>query len=68
MKQMEDRFNHWAQYDYIFLNDDDFSDEFKEKTQALTSANCKYGKIDPDHWHQPDWYVVACGLWLLGSC
>ncbi|KAL1406886.1 hypothetical protein Q8F55_006298 [Vanrija albida] len=55
MKQMEDRFNHWAQYDYIFLNDDDFSDEFKEKTQALTSATCKYGKIDPDHWHQPDW-------------
>lgn len=22
MKQMEDRFNHWAQYDYVFLNDE----------------------------------------------
>jgi hypothetical protein len=22
MKQMEDRFNHWAKYDYVFLNDD----------------------------------------------
>lgn len=22
MKQMEDRFNHWAGYDYVFLNDD----------------------------------------------
>ena len=22
MKQMEDRFNHWAQYDYVFLNEE----------------------------------------------
>jgi hypothetical protein len=22
MKQMEDRFNHWAHYDYVFLNDE----------------------------------------------
>lgn len=22
MKQMEDRFNHWAGYDYVFLNDE----------------------------------------------
>lgn len=22
MRQMEDRFNHWAKYDYVFLNDD----------------------------------------------
>jgi hypothetical protein len=22
MKQVEDRFNHWAGYDYVFLNDD----------------------------------------------
>jgi alpha 1,2-mannosyltransferase len=22
MKQMEDRFNHWARYDYVFLNEE----------------------------------------------
>lgn len=55
MKQMEDRFNHWAGYDWVFLNDDDFSDDFKKYTQSLTNANCYYGKIDHDHWHQPDW-------------
>lgn len=22
MRQMEDRFNHWAQYDYVFLNEE----------------------------------------------
>jgi alpha 1,2-mannosyltransferase len=55
MRQMEDRFNHWARYDYVFLNEEDFSDEFKQHTQAMTKANCFYGKIDPDHWFQPDW-------------
>ncbi|RXK38641.1 alpha 1,2-mannosyltransferase [Tremella mesenterica] len=55
MKQMEDRFNHWAKYDYVFLNEEDFTDEFKRYTQALTSSNCFYGKIDPSHWFQPDW-------------
>jgi len=55
MRQMEDRFNHWAQYDYVFLNDEDFSEEFKKYTQALTKANCYYGKIQSDHWNQTDW-------------
>ncbi|WVW83027.1 hypothetical protein I302_105044 [Kwoniella bestiolae CBS 10118] len=55
MRQMEDRFNHWAKYDYVFLNDDDFSDEFKRYTQSMTKAKCHYGKIEPDHWHQPEW-------------
>ena len=55
MRQMEDRFNHWAQYDYVFLNEEEFSDEFKQHTQAMTKANCFYGKIAPDHWFQPDW-------------
>ncbi|ORY27183.1 putative alpha-1,2-mannosyltransferase [Naematelia encephala] len=55
MRQMEDRFNHWAQYDYVFLNEEDFSDEFKRYTSSMTTANCYYGKIEHDHWYQPDW-------------
>lgn len=55
MKQMEDRFNHWAHYDYVFLNDEPFTDEFKEHTQRLTNAKCQYGLIDHDHWVQPEW-------------
>jgi len=30
MKQMEDRFNHWAGYDWVFLNDEPFDDIFKQ--------------------------------------
>jgi alpha 1,2-mannosyltransferase len=55
MQQLEDRFNHWAQYDWVFLNDGDFSDQFKRYTQALTGAKCKYGKIAPEVWNQPEW-------------
>ncbi|KAJ9127538.1 Glycolipid 2-alpha-mannosyltransferase 1 [Naganishia onofrii] len=55
IKQHEDRFNWWANYDYVFLNEEPFDDEFKEHTQRLTNAKCHYGLIEHDHWYQPDW-------------
>ncbi|CAD6579864.1 MAG: alpha 1,2-mannosyltransferase 2.4.1 [Tremellales sp. Tagirdzhanova-0007] len=65
MRQMEDRFNRWAQYDYVFLNDEassrgsrpsvEFSEEFKRYTQSMTGAKCHYGQIEHDQWHQPEW-------------
>lgn len=55
MKQMEDRFNHWAGYDWVFLNDEPFDDVFIKYTSELTNSKCHYGLIEPDHWHQPDW-------------
>lgn len=30
MKQMEDRFNHWAGYDWVFLNEEPFDEKFKQ--------------------------------------
>lgn len=30
MKQMEDRFNHWAGYDWVFLNDEPFDEVFRK--------------------------------------
>jgi hypothetical protein len=35
MKQMEDRFNHWAGYDWVFLNDEPFDDIFKQYVTQL---------------------------------
>lgn len=96
MKQVEDRFNHWAHYDYVFLNDEVsgtlihacmflanrfslsmmnsrsmFNRVLSKKradrlryTQRLTSSKCSYGLIEPDHWHQPDWWV---DLKVLGT-
>ncbi|KAI8998541.1 glycosyltransferase family 15 protein [Trametes punicea] len=55
MKQVEDRFNKVYQYPYVFLNEEPFSDEFKERVQTLTDAKVEFGLIPRDNWVQPDW-------------
>lgn len=55
IRQMEDRFNRKFNYPYVFLNDDDFTEEFKELTSSLTKADTFYGKIDESQWSFPSW-------------
>lgn len=55
MRQVEDRFNHWARYDWVFLNDEPFDDQFKRYTSDLASGETKYGLIPKEIWEQPDW-------------
>ena len=54
IRQVEDRFNRHYHYDWVFLNDDDFQEEFKKVTTALISGKTKYGKIPKEHWSFPD--------------
>lgn len=54
IRHVEDRFNRKFNYDWVFLNDDDFNDEFKRVTTALVSGKTKYGKIPKEHWSFPD--------------
>ncbi|KAK4544420.1 alpha-1,2-mannosyltransferase ktr1 [Oleoguttula mirabilis] len=53
IRQVEDRFNHNYNYDWVFLNDADFDDTFISVTTALTSGRTRYGKIDSEHWGFP---------------
>lgn len=55
IRQVEDRFNKKFKYDWVFLNDEEFTDEFKKVTSALVSGNTKYGLIPKEHWGFPDW-------------
>ncbi|KAG2137867.1 glycosyltransferase family 15 protein [Suillus bovinus] len=55
MKQLEDRFNRKFQYPYVFLNDQPFTQNFKDHIRALTNSTVEFGLIPPDHWHQPSW-------------
>ncbi|KAF1936478.1 glycolipid 2-alpha-mannosyltransferase [Clathrospora elynae] len=55
IRQVEDRFNRKFNYDWVFLNDDDFNDEFKRVTTSLVSGTTKYGKIPKEHWSFPEW-------------
>lgn len=55
IRQVEDRFNHKYQYDWVFLNDQEFTQEFKDITGAAVSGNVKYGLIPKEQWSYPDW-------------
>lgn len=53
IREIEDRFNRKFHYPYVFLNEEFFTDEFKEQTSSLTSSPTHYGKIDDDMWGYP---------------
>jgi len=55
MKQMEDRFNKKFHYPYVFLNEESFTDKFKQRTSELTDSQTQYGLIPHDNWYQPEW-------------
>jgi len=54
IRQIEDRFNRKFNYDWVFLNDQPFDDEFKRLTSALVSGKTSYGEIPTEHWSFPD--------------
>ncbi|KAK0483652.1 glycosyltransferase family 15 protein [Armillaria novae-zelandiae] len=54
MKQMEDRFNKKFRYPYVFLNEQEFSEQFKSRVSELTDVDVKFGLIPHDHWYQPE--------------
>lgn len=54
IRQIEDRFNRFYNYDWVFLNDADFDETFIKVTSRLTSGRTRYGKIGEEHWGFPD--------------
>jgi alpha 1,2-mannosyltransferase len=52
---VEDRFNNKFHYDWVFLNDKPFDDEFQRITSSLVSGTTHYGEIPPEHWSYPEW-------------
>ncbi|KAF8461411.1 nucleotide-diphospho-sugar transferase [Kalaharituber pfeilii] len=55
IQQVEDRFNRRFHYDWVFLNDNPFDDQFKRVTSNLVSGKAFYGHIPKEHWSFPDW-------------
>ena len=45
MKDLERTWNHKFNYPWMFFNDEPFTEEFKQKTQAVTKAKCFYGML-----------------------
>jgi hypothetical protein len=54
-KPSTDRFNRKYNYPYVFLNDEPFTAEFKERTSAIASGKCTYGLVPEQQWREPSW-------------
>lgn len=65
IEQLETRFNSKYHYDWVFLNDEAFTDEFVEITSNLVSGTARYGLIPPEQWSFPSHldYEKAKKLW-----
>ncbi|KAJ7677281.1 nucleotide-diphospho-sugar transferase [Mycena rosella] len=52
---MEDRFNRAYSYPWVFLNDEEITEELKQRVRVLTDAPLSFQVIPREHWVQPDW-------------
>jgi Glycolipid 2-alpha-mannosyltransferase len=58
MKQIEDRFNRHYHYPWTFLNDEPFTEEFKNHTTRMASGATEYGLIPTEQWSIPSWIHI----------
>ena len=55
IKSIERHFNRWYHYPYVFLNDGEFNQTFRDTVKNYTSGTVEFGKVGPDMWGYPDW-------------
>ncbi|KAI0434025.1 nucleotide-diphospho-sugar transferase [Xylaria sp. FL1042] len=55
IKSIERHFNRWYHYPYVFLNDGEFNQTFKDVVRNYTSSSVEFGKVGPEMWGYPDW-------------
>lgn len=53
IQQLENRFNRNFQYDWVFLNDEPFTEEFISLTSNMINGRARYGLIPKKHWSYP---------------
>lgn len=54
MESIESHFNQWFQYPYVFLNDEPFDEEFKNKVSLMTKSKVEFGVVDMLDWDFPE--------------
>lgn len=55
IRAVEDRFNRKFKYDWVFLNDKPFDENFKKVTTNMISGKTHYDLIPKEYWSFPDW-------------
>ncbi|KAI0009353.1 glycolipid 2-alpha-mannosyltransferase-domain-containing protein [Xylariaceae sp. FL0662B] len=61
IRQLEIRFNgrETHRYDWVFFNNEEFTDEFKMNVANATSSRCYFELIPTEHWSIPPWIDVT---------
>lgn len=54
IEEFEARFNNLFHYDWYFINDEDFNEEFKEEVSKKVSGGAKFVKIPLEFWSYPE--------------
>lgn len=54
IRNLEDRFNKNYHYDWVFLNEVDYSENFKKQVSKFVSGEARFGVIPKEHWSYPD--------------
>lgn len=53
MALLERHFNQWFNYPWVFLNDEEFPQLFKDRVAQYTLSEVEFGVIDPVDWNFP---------------
>ncbi len=53
IENFEKRFNNKFKYPYVFLNDQEFTEEFKKKLTDVCKNRVAFGKVDDEIWQMP---------------
>lgn len=53
IRELEDRFNRYYKYPWVFLNDEEFTEEFRILTSGMVSGKVEYGLVPTEHWSLP---------------
>jgi alpha 1,2-mannosyltransferase len=55
LTEFEKRFNHKYNYPYVFLNNEEFDNNFKNGINHVISSSAQFGLIPKEHWSYPSW-------------
>jgi mannosyltransferase len=53
LQSIEDHFNRWFHYPYVFLNDEPWSEDFQQAVRAVVSSEAHFEVIPRDQWTFP---------------
>lgn len=67
VRQLEDQFNTHHHYPYVFLNNEPFTEDFKQSMEWATGGDCHFGLIPHKHWRMPPWVDRIRAKWNMAG-